>query len=80
MISKEEYQRRLGERVKELRKTKRLSQHGLAVACGKNAQSIGLVERGEFNASGYYLLELSEALGVTVSELLSCFPKHERKE
>lgn len=64
-----EIQRRFGERARELRKEKGLSQEALALACDLDRTYIGGVERGERNISLINIQRIAEALGVTPREL-----------
>jgi ribosome-binding protein aMBF1 (putative translation factor) len=64
-------QRQFGERVRELRKLKGLSQEALALACGLDRTYIGGVERGERNISLINIHKVAGALGVKPSEMLS---------
>lgn len=57
--------------VRALRKEKGLSQEELANSCGLHRTYIGSVERGERNVTLSTLEVLSEALEVTVIDLLS---------
>ena len=57
--------------VRTLRKEKGLSQEELANSCGLHRTYIGSVERGERNVTLSTLEVLSEALEVTVIDLLS---------
>ena len=61
---------RLGERVVELRKMKKLSQNDLADLIGWEKPNLRKVEKGKSNVTYKSLLLLSEALGVTIQELL----------
>ncbi|MGH7986486.1 MAG: helix-turn-helix domain-containing protein [Candidatus Binataceae bacterium] len=62
-------QKHFGERVRELRKKKGISQESLALACGLDRSYIGGVERGERNISLLNILKLAKALGVSAREL-----------
>lgn len=61
---------KLGNRIRDLRTSKGLSQAKLGIKILKDQQSIHKVETGEFNPSYLYLLEISEGLGIRISELL----------
>jgi transcriptional regulator with XRE-family HTH domain len=61
---------RFGNRVRELRKKKGLSQEGLALESGLDRSYVGGVERGERNISLENIEKLARALGVHPSELL----------
>ena len=61
---------RIGNRLKELRKEKKLTQRDLAFTCGKEPQSIERVENGKSNPTIFYLYELSIALNIPLKELL----------
>ena len=67
----ERIQRHFGERVRELRKRKGLSQEALALACDLDRTYIGGVERGERNISLINIYKIAHALGVAASELLN---------
>jgi transcriptional regulator with XRE-family HTH domain len=62
-------QRRFGERLRELRKQKGLSQEALALACDLDRTYIGGVERGERNISLLNIQRVADALGISVREL-----------
>lgn len=61
---------KLGNRIRELRKSRGLSQAKLGLLILKDQQSIHKVEAGEFNPSYLYLLEIAKGLEVTINELL----------
>lgn len=69
-MDKSEELKRLGSRIKELRKSKGLSQAKLGLSILKDQQSIHKVEAGEFNPSYLYLLELSKGLEISIKEML----------
>lgn len=58
-----------GQRVRELRAKKGLSQEALALACELDRTYIGGVERGERNVSLLNIRKIADALGVSVREL-----------
>ena len=58
-----------GQRVRELRAKKGLSQEALASACGLDRTYIGGVERGERNISLVNIHKIADALHVPVREL-----------
>ena len=64
-------QKQFGERVRELRKQKALSQEALALACDLDRTYIGGVERGERNISLINIYKISDALGVNVGDLFN---------
>lgn len=63
--------RQLGQRIQSLRKAKGWSQEKFADVCGVHRTYMGHLERGEKNLSFSTLVRLSDALEITVSELLS---------
>jgi transcriptional regulator with XRE-family HTH domain len=64
-------QKHFGDRVRELRKQKGLSQEALALACDLDRTYIGGVERGERNISLVNIYKIAEALNVSASELFA---------
>ena len=63
-------QRKLGERVRALRKEKGFSQEGFADACGLHRTYMGSVERGETNPTLSSLATIARTLKITTSKLL----------
>lgn len=59
-----------GARVREIRKSKGLSQETLALICELDRTYIGGVERGERNISIVNMYKISHALAVPARELL----------
>ena len=56
--------RRFGQRIKELRKEKQLTQEDLAFEVGVDRSYMGFVERGEKNATLDKIAKISKALNV----------------
>lgn len=63
-------QKHFGERLRELRKRKGLSQEALAFACDLDRTYVGGVERGERNISLINIYKIAAALGVQAKDLL----------
>ena len=63
------FQKRFGERLRELRKQKGLSQEALASASDLDRTYIGGVERGERNISLINIHQLAQALDVEAGDL-----------
>jgi transcriptional regulator with XRE-family HTH domain len=61
--------KRLGRRVRHLRKSKGWSQMYLASEAGLDKSYIGSIERGEVNPSVKLITRIAEALGVDILEL-----------
>jgi transcriptional regulator with XRE-family HTH domain len=62
---------KLGNRIRDLRVERGLSQAKLGLKILKDQQSIHKVETGEFNPTYLYLLEICEGLEIKISELLN---------
>lgn len=65
----------VGSRIREIRKTKSLSQEQLGELSGFHFSYIGGLERGERNISLVNLAKIAEALEVNIHELLNFEPK-----
>jgi transcriptional regulator with XRE-family HTH domain len=61
---------RFGNRARELRKKKGLSQEDLALESGLDRSYVGQVERGERNISLINVWKLADAIGVDPKALL----------
>lgn len=70
-VNKEELKKKIGQRIIELRSLKGWSQADLARACNKDRQAIEKIENGKVNPTVYSLLEVANALGVTLKELFN---------
>lgn len=70
-VNKEELKKKIGQRIIELRSLKGWSQAELARACNKDRQAIEKIENGKVNPTVYSLLEVANALGVTLKELFN---------
>ena len=65
-----DYLIRVGERVKEIREEKGLSQHELSFRIEISRNQIGRIERGEINTSLSALYEIATGLEVDIVELI----------
>jgi transcriptional regulator with XRE-family HTH domain len=61
---------RIGQKIKEIRLAKKLTQSSLASSCDVDIRTIQRIEKGTFNMSLKILYSISEALGIIPSELL----------
>ncbi|OHY56135.1 transcriptional regulator [Shewanella algae] len=61
-----------GQRVRTLRKIKGLSQESMAALAGLDRSYMGHIERGEKNITLLKIYQISDALGIEVSDL---FPR-----
>ncbi len=64
---------RFGQRIRELRKQKEMTQEQLADEASLHNTYIGTVERGEKNISMINIERVVKALGVSLSEFFSTF-------
>lgn len=62
-----------GQRVREIRKSKGLSQEGMAALAGVDRSYMGHIERGEKNITLTKIHQISDALGIEVADL---FPRN----
>jgi len=68
-MEKEVLLKKLGERIRDIRKDKGITQVQLAHSIGKDQQSIQRLEAGNINPSYYYLHEIAEGLKVSLEDL-----------
>lgn len=70
-MKKQELQRKIGQRIIELRTQKGWSQADLARACNKDRQAIEKFENGKVNPTLYSLYEIAKALDTTLAKLIN---------
>ena len=68
--SQQKLLKKLGERVKSIRETKGLTLEDVGNKIGKDRQSIHRLEKGEFNPSYIYLIEVCKGLDIDIGELM----------
>ena len=61
--------KKLGQRIKELRKELNMTQEDLAFKVGVDRSYMGFIERGEKNPTLSRLVEIAKTLKVSLSEL-----------
>ncbi len=64
------YLRKLGLKIKQIRTEKDLSQLALGIEIDVEKSNVSRLESGRVNARVYTLYKVSQALGVTLDELL----------
>jgi XRE family transcriptional regulator, aerobic/anaerobic benzoate catabolism transcriptional regulator len=69
--TQDEYLRRLGERVREIRKHRGVTRKFLAAVSGVSERYLAQLEAGEANVSVLLLREIANALNLTAEELIS---------
>jgi len=69
-VKKEQLQKRIGQKIIDLRSKKGWSQSDLARACNKDRQAIEKIENGKVNPTIFSLFEISKALQVPLSTLV----------
>jgi putative transcriptional regulator len=69
-VTKDKLKKLIGQRVVELRKKKGWSQADLARELGKDRQAIEKLENGKVNPTLYSLLEIANALKVSLTSLV----------
>ena len=69
-VKKELLQKKIGQRVVELRTKKGWTQSDLARACNKDRQAIERLESGKANPTLYSLSEIAKGLEISIKELV----------
>ena len=68
----------LANRIKQLRLAKKISQEALAAKAGLSRTGMGLIEQGKRWPRLATLLKISEALGITVEDVLKGIQKRKK--
>ncbi|WP_283777953.1 helix-turn-helix domain-containing protein [Flagellimonas spongiicola] len=69
MLSKQELSKKIGARIKQLRKEKGISQAELGRLCNKDKQHIELIENHKVSANTYTLYTIANALDIELKKL-----------
>ena len=69
-MKKTDLNKKIGQRIIDLRTKKDWTQSDLARACGKDRQAIEKLENGKVNPTLYTLYEISKALEVSLISLV----------
>lgn len=71
LVTKQQLQKRIGQRIVEVRKTKGWSQSDLARACNKDRQAVEKLENGKVNPTLFTLYEVASALDIKLKDLVN---------
>ena len=64
-------QQKIGNRIRELRESKGISQQNLAAICNFEKANLSRIEAGRTNPTISTLYKISQALDITISELVN---------
>jgi transcriptional regulator with XRE-family HTH domain len=70
MLSKEEFTKRIAQRIRTLRESKNISQEDLADKAGLYRTYIGHIENGRYSPSAYVLYKIASSLHIDYSSLV----------
>ena len=70
-MEKEQLLNKLGNRIREIRKEKGITQVELANSIGKDQQSVQRLESGNINPSFYYVYEVAKGLDIPLKGVLA---------
>ena len=66
----DQLQQKIGQRIRELRESKGIPQQNLAADCDFEKANLSRIEAGRTNPTISTLYKISQALGITISELV----------
>lgn len=69
-MKKEQLQQRIGEKIKEIRESKMISQQNLAAMCNFEKGNMSRIESGRTNPTIETIYKISQALGVKMIDIL----------
>lgn len=72
-MDSQEINKLIGKRIKQLREEKYISQQELAVLCDFEKSSMSRIEAGRTNPTVYTLYKISQALGVSIKDIMQDF-------
>lgn len=73
-LSKEEFTRRVGQRIRECRNDQNLTIEDLAVAAEMEYTQLSRIERGKINTGIFHLYKIAGSLGIQMHEMLGHVP------
>jgi putative transcriptional regulator len=69
-VTRDQLKKKVGQRIIQFREQKGWTQSDLARACNKDRQAIEKLENGKVNPTLYTLLEIAEALEISLARLV----------
>ena len=69
-MKKEQLQQRIGEKIKEIRESKMISQQNLAAMCNFEKGNMSRIESGRTNPTIETIYKISQALSVKMIDIL----------
>lgn len=66
---RKEFTKRLSERLREVRKNKKMTQQELAERAGLHLTYVGHLELGKYHPTVFVMWKISKALGISMNEL-----------
>ena len=70
MIDKQKLQIKIGKRIRELRKSKKISQQDLAAFCDMETSNLSRLESGRTNPSIYTLKKIASNIKVSLHQIV----------
>ncbi len=70
-LNKEDFQKALGNKIRQIREAKNISQTELGHLCDIERPNMNRIEAGKTNPSSYLLYVIADKLGVKAAELLN---------
>ena len=66
----QEFRKKLGQQIKQIRESKNLSREDVAFACDFSGSYMGMIERAEYDFKISKLYKIAQALNVDICELI----------
>lgn len=66
---RKEFTKQLSEKLKDIRKSKKITQQELAEKAGLHLTYVGHLELGKYHPTVYVMWKIAKALGVSINEL-----------
>ena len=66
----QEFRKKLGQKIKQIRENKNLSREDVAFACDFSGSYMGMIERAEYDFKISKLYKIAQALNVDICELI----------